>query len=155
MPDRPCYSGPVACLLAALSALYASLCGATGPKEPTAVSIAKLARSTCANRIPTHVRVAGVVASVRKEADGDYHVKLCEEPNGAPCIVVEIIPSLSADRIVEPKTRAARTRAAVRKGDRIEVVGISRWDAGHRWWEIHPATSIKVLGLTPGGKGRK
>lgn len=144
---------PVACLVAALLALCSSLCGAVEPKEPTAVTIAKLARSTCANRIPTHVRVAGVVASVRKEADGDYHVRLCDSA-GSPCIVVEIIPSLSADRIVEPRTRAARTKAAVRKGDRIEVVGISRWDGGHRWWEIHPATSIKVLGHVPGRSER-
>lgn len=153
--ESPRYSGPIACLVAALLAVCSSLCGAVEPKAPSDVQIVRLATGTCKSRIPTHVRITGAVASVRKEADGDYHVRLCAEPKGAPCVVVEIIPSLSADRIVTPKTRAARTKAVVRKGDRLEVVGISRWDVHHSWWEIHPATSIKVLGRVPGGKGRK
>lgn len=151
MPDTY-RSGPIACCLAALLAFASALWGSE-PAKPTETTIQRLAAGTCTSRIPTHVRVTGDVASVRHEVYGDYHVKLCAA-TGAPCVVVEIIPQLSADRIVLPRQRAARTRAAVRKGDRIEVVGISRWDTGHRWWEIHPATSITVLGRVPSGKAR-
>lgn len=146
-------SGPVACFLAMLLAVASSIRGSE-PKSPKVVSIARLATAVCGSRIPTHVTVAGDVESVRKEADGDYHLSLCA-PAGRPCVVVEIIPLLSADRIVEPRERAAKARAAVRKGDRVEVTGITRWDAEHRWWEIHPATRIVVLGRVPSGKGRK
>ena len=153
-PEPTTYrSGPIACFLVMLLAVSSSIRGSE-PKAPKPVTIQRLATAVCGSRIATHVTVSGAVASVRKEADGDYHLSLCE-PSGAPCVVVEVIPELSADRIVSPKSRAAKTRSAIRKGDLVEVTGISRWDTGHRWREIHPATRIVVLGRVPSGKGKR
>lgn len=150
--DRPRLSGPIACALMGLIAAGSAWC--SEPKAPTPVTIARMASAKCGSRIPTHVTLTGTVASVKKEADGDYHVTVCASPASKVCVVVEIIPLLGADRIVAPLKRVARSKAVVRKGDSIEVTGISRWDAAHRWMEVHPATSIKVLGLV-GGRGKK
>lgn len=150
--DRASLPAAVICATVSLWALGSSLLGA--PRDAgeavREVTIAKLATAKAGARIPTHVRLSGVVGSVRHEADRDYHISLCEA-DGSPCITVEVIPLLSADRIVVPKTRIARASAVVRKGDRIEVEGISRWDAWHGWWEVHPATAIRVLGAAGGG----
>ena len=133
-------SGPIAGFLMSMIALASSIFGSE-PKAPKPVTIQRLATAVCGSRIATHGTVTGDVASVRHEADGDYHLKLCAA-TGRPCVVVE------------PKERAAKARVAVRKGDRVEVTGITRWDSEHRWWEVHPATRIVVLGRAPSGKGR-
>ncbi len=67
--------------------------------------------------------VMGEVSVVRKEEDGDFHVKLVD---GDKFIVYEICPEYP---IIPPKV-----------GQRVVVKGIVRYDphGGHGWWEIHP-----------------
>lgn len=69
----------------------------------------------------THVCTTGPVVYVRKMADGDYHVTLRYRD---VVVVAEIIPQLP----LEPP----------KKGQRIEVCGIARYDKRHNWPEIHP-----------------
>lgn len=76
----------------------------------------------------THVETCGPVVYVRRQRDGDVHVTL---DNGRAKVVVEIIPAI-------PLT-------APRKGQRIRVRGITRYDKGHRVAEIHPAEQIAVV----------
>lgn len=76
----------------------------------------------------THVCTSGPVVYVRKQADNDWHITL---DNGRAKVVVEIIPLIP---LPVPK-----------KGQRIEVCGITRYDAHHAWGELHPAERIRVL----------
>ncbi len=84
----------------------------------------------------THVRVCGVVTLVRKEADGDSHIRLTD---GARFVVAEIIPAIPLPR---PKL-----------GQRICVDGISREDKAHRWFEVHPVLAWRPDG--PPGMGQR
>ena len=86
---------------------------------------------------PTHVCVTGRVTLVRREADGDTHISLNPsikpKKNGANLfIVAEIIPRLPVELI--PKV-----------GQVVNVCGIQRWDAKHRFMEVHPVETITVL----------
>lgn len=72
----------------------------------------------------THICVTGPVVYVRAMKDGDIHITL---DDGRDKIVAEIIPAIQLPR---PK-----------KGVRITVCGISRWDKRHRWAEVHPVLS--------------
>lgn len=98
-----------------------------GPGRPYhPVPIAQLATTKW-----THVRVCGLVTLVRKEADGDVHIRLAD-PAGA-FVVAEIIPAIPLPR---PKRR-----------QRICVEGISRIDKGHGHWpEVHPVERWTVAG---------
>ena len=82
--------------------------------------------------VPTHATVEGIVASTRRQADGDIHVKLCtlERGRGA-CLTLELVPQIPMAR---PRAR-----------QRIEASGIMRWDALHKWWEMHPVTSWREI----------
>lgn len=75
----------------------------------------------------THVEVCGLVTLVKKEADGDLHVRI--DDSGA-FAVAETVPyhPLSA-----PHVR-----------DRICVRGVSREDKTHHWFEVHPVESWRV-----------
>lgn len=77
--------------------------------------------------IHTHVCVTGEVQSVRKEHDGDIHVKLCQLNY---CMILEIIPEIP---IAKP-----------RKGMNIHACGIVRWDGWHKWQELHPLIKWEV-----------
>ena len=86
---------------------------------------------------PTHVCVTGKVTLVKKEADGDIHIRL--DPPVKPkkrgqnaFIVAEIIPRLP----VSPIPTVGQT---------VNVCGIQRWDGKHRWMEIHPVETLTVL----------
>lgn len=99
------------------------------------LSVAQLAAGTP----HTHVEVGGFVTYVRREEDGDLHIRLCDSPrlermDRRRCVVAECIPALPC----EPPM----------VGDRIRIRGISRWDAerAHGWREVHP-----VLELREGG----
>ena len=76
----------------------------------------------------THVSVTGRVAYVRAETDGDMHIKLVNPATGA-FIIAECIPKLPC---VKPIV-----------GTTITVLGISRKDSEHGWWEVHPVEDIK------------
>lgn len=75
----------------------------------------------------THVQVAGTVCLVKREDDGDMHIRVCDEHKHF--IVAEIVPY---HVLPTPKM-----------GDGIVVRGIRRIDneAGHGWAEVHPVES--------------
>jgi hypothetical protein len=79
----------------------------------------------------THVVLVGHVAFVKREADGDVHLRLVDAHGHR--VVIEIIPELP---LVVP-----------RRGQVVRVWGIRRFDneAGHGWWEVHPARKLEVL----------
>lgn len=72
----------------------------------------------------THVQVAGVVSMVKREADGDWHIRV-SDPHGH-FVVAEIIPGIPM--------------APPRMGQGVVVFGIRRDDneRGHGWAEVHP-----------------
>jgi hypothetical protein len=72
----------------------------------------------------THVQVAGYVSMVRREADGDWHIRVSDEKGRF--IVAEIIPAMP---MAPPKV-----------GQGVVVFGIRREDneRGHGWAEVHP-----------------
>lgn len=77
----------------------------------------------------THVHVCGVVTLVKKEEDGDVHLRLTDGPR---FVVAEIIPALPLP--------------TPRRGQRICVDGISRDDKAHGWSEVHPVLRWVVQG---------
>jgi hypothetical protein len=100
------------------------LAGSLAARSWQIVSLAKLAAGTVK---ATHVAVTGTVTLVRHETDGDLHIRLND---GAAFIVAECIPELPC---VAPKM-----------GQRVQVRGISRFDAEHGWYEVHPVEAIAV-----------
>jgi hypothetical protein len=84
----------------------------------------------------THVEVSGTVTLVRKEADGDLHIRISD---GKIFVVAEIIPTL--------KPSAAFPVPTV--GQCVRVRGIHRreWEPGHGggWEEIHPVEALVLI----------
>jgi hypothetical protein len=76
----------------------------------------------------THVSICGTVTGVRKERDGDWHVRVND---GRTVVVVEIIAQIPLPR---PK-----------RGQLVQVTGVSRRDPEHGWNEVHPAETITVV----------
>ncbi len=82
----------------------------------------------------THVQVTGKVTLVKRQGDGktigdgDLHIRISDGKN---FIVAECIPKLPCP---EPKL-----------GQTITVEGISRFDGEHKWYEVHPVETIKVI----------
>lgn len=95
---------------------------ADGPRWHS-VPVAKIAATRW-----THVCTTGTVTLKRREADGDAHIRITD---GAAFIVAEVIPEL-------PFPLPA-------VGDRVRVCGITRYDRGHGWGEIHPVTKPFVV----------
>ena len=77
----------------------------------------------------THVQVSGTVTLVKREADGDLHMRL---EDGGCFITAECIPELPCS--LRPKL-----------GQRVTVRGISRFDGEHKWFEVHPVEHITAL----------
>lgn len=71
-----------------------------------------------------HVCVIGPVVYVRKQEDGDVHVTV---DDGRTRVVLEIMPHLPLP--------------APKKGLVIKACGLTRFDKGHQWPELHPLTS--------------
>lgn len=69
----------------------------------------------------THVHVCGVVTLVKKEEDGDVHIRLTDRTR---FVVAEIVPAIPLP--------------APTRGQTICVDGISRDDKAHGWAEVHP-----------------
>lgn len=95
-----------------------------------------------AETIHTHICTTGLVAVVRKEKDGDVHIRL-EDGNGSGAyLIAEIIPTLL------PKMKA--TIRTPKVSDWVEVCGITRIDRKHKtreyprgWPEIHPVERLR------------
>ena len=76
----------------------------------------------------THVCLDGTITYRKREADGDWHLKV---EDGGAWIVVEVIPQIP---LVAPKVKS-----------RVHVCGITRFDKAHKWYEIHPVLILRVL----------
>jgi hypothetical protein len=76
----------------------------------------------------THISTCGKVTLVKRESDGDWHVRISD---GAAFIVAEAIPAI-------PLT-------IPRVGQFVRVAGISREDKTHHWFEVHPVEAISVV----------
>lgn len=73
----------------------------------------------------THVEVRGYVVYVRRQEDGDVHIKMVTDlENRTRFIIAECIPRMPCLR--------------PRAGEDIILRGITRKDPEHGWWEIHP-----------------
>lgn len=83
----------------------------------------------------THVCTTGLVALVKTEDDGDVHIRVEDGDGAGAFLVAEIVSTLL------PKDKHAIR--VPKKGEWIEVCGISRWDAKHKWAEIHPVERLK------------
>jgi hypothetical protein len=77
----------------------------------------------------THLETCGRVTLVKREADGDSHIRL--DAAGA-FIVLEIVPYHVMDK---PKV-----------GQTIVAQGISRIDKTHRWPELNPLEAWHAVG---------
>lgn len=77
----------------------------------------------------THICTVGPVVYARRQRDGDWHVTLAR---GDTKVVVEIIPLIPVP--------------VPRKGQRVQVCGITRRDRHHGWAEIHPVERLTILG---------
>lgn len=93
----------------------------------TRVSIAGLATTRA-----THVEIAGEVTLVRREPDGDVHIRVSDGHGHAA--VCEAIPTLA------PPTPWAMPR----RGDRVRIWGIARRDRQHGWSEVHPIEGLII-----------
>ncbi len=82
------------------------------------VPLAKIASGTW---VRPRAKITGTVAFIRKEDDGDVHIRLT---SGKDRVILEIIPELP---VSVPKI-----------GDTITAWGVVRWDGEHRWAELHP-----------------
>lgn len=85
--------------------------------------------------VDTHVSIEGYAQWTRREKDGDIHVRLCERRKGSAdgpgrCVVAEIVPQVALGR-----------PPAGKRAPKIRVVGVTRWDHRHGWFEVHPVTS--------------
>jgi hypothetical protein len=103
--------------------------------------------------VTTHIAVEGHVIhyqhSDAADTDGDTHVILCDDPtlpkpsnadevNRDHCIVGEWTPYLECERFSElPKYTT--------------IYGISRYDAEHKWWEVHPIEKISGVECSVAG----
>jgi len=80
----------------------------------------------------TKVAVEGMVEKVAKQPDGDYHIVM--RPQSIPAglyLVTEAVPEI---KLPLPK-----------KGDRIKIWGLVRYDILHNWWELHPVIGWEKL----------
>lgn len=90
--------------------------------------------SVAAGRVAhTHISVMGRITLRRLEADGDLHIRLA---GAHSFIVAECIPSLCGNC----KTLDIQGMFAV--GKKVKVLGIQRYDAEHKWYEVHPVESV-------------
>jgi hypothetical protein len=104
--------------------------------------------------------VTGIIESVRKEADGDFHIRLKLDSQFSNLINSANIKGQYGDMVVEPICVNRVTQAdAISScqnfrqnivippvGNHVEITGSYVLDKEHGGWaEIHPVTSIKSL----------
>jgi hypothetical protein len=84
----------------------------------------------------THVKTTGYRVMIRQEADGDIHVRTCDDAgtkgmDRTHCIVIECIPEIPCGINANDKTLI---------GTLWTACGNWRFDpeVGHKWNEIHP-----------------
>jgi len=89
-------------------------------------------------KIGDSAKVQGVIAGIRHEADGDWHIELAEKASAtrAHSIVCEVVPQ--------------KPLKLPTKGEHVVITGWLFWDGHHlhepgrgTQWELHPCASIK------------
>ncbi len=80
--------------------------------------------------LPTHVQVTGWVTSKAKQADGDWHIYVCDSASFTyfsklHCINAEVVPYLQCNPLPG-------------NGTQVTLNGTLRFDGPQDWWEIHP-----------------
>jgi hypothetical protein len=105
------------------------------------------------------LRVTGVIESVRRERDGDDHIRIKLDSAYSNLIDGENVARQDGDLVVEPvcENHVTQTdaKAACRDyhsdiavppvGSHVAIVGSYVLDSDHGWMEIHPVTSRRVI----------
>jgi hypothetical protein len=104
--------------------------------------------------------VTGTVTAVRQEADGDLHILLRpvraerhlldatnnSQENGDLVLEPICVGDVSQSDAIATCSGFSHPVTTVSAGERIIVTGSYVLDADHGWMEIHPITSITILG---------
>jgi hypothetical protein len=105
------------------------------------------------------ITVSGVIDSIRREADGDYHVRVRLDPQFSNLINLANVKGQGGDLVVEPICVNPVTQADAisacqnfrqnievpQVGTHVEITGSYVLDKEHgKWAEIHPVTSITI-----------
>lgn len=101
--------------------------------------------------------VEGTIVSLRKEADGDFHIRM--DVDGKSLLNERNLAGQHGDLVLEPVCANEVTQADAveacraftssvtipRVGDRVRVTGAYVTDLEHGWNEIHPVTQMEIL----------
>ena len=104
--------------------------------------------------------VSGTVKAIHNEKDGDVHIQLYLDSGSSDlvnsknissqngCLVLEIIcaKKITQADAIEPCTGYYNNVTVPNSGDRITVTGTYVLDKQHGWNEIHPVSSIQIIG---------
>jgi hypothetical protein len=105
------------------------------------------------------ISVTGTVEEVRKESDGDFHIRFRLDQQFESLLSEKNISSQQGDLVLEPicqgKVRQADAAEpcsgydgpyfAPEVGQRYEAWGAYVHDASHGWNELHPITSLQPI----------
>lgn len=115
--------------------IFCSSCSTTTVFNHTEKPISRIYHTVApkdfATQHHTHVCTTGKIAKIKKEADGDIHIRI-NDSSKVGFIVAEIIPMLKPQGALPTK-----------EGQLITVCGIRRFDDKHKWYEVHPVERIK------------
>ncbi len=104
------------------------------------------------------ITVTGIIMSIRKEPDGDDHIRLKLDPQFSDLLNAKNISIQHGDLVIEPICvhvvtqadaidacmGAKDTFAIPAKGSHVSVTGPYVFDVQHGWNEIHPVTAMSV-----------
>ncbi len=102
--------------------------------------------------------VAGTIASIRKEPDGDYHIQLKLDAEFAGLVNAKNVEGQNGNLVLEPVCQNPVTQTDAvdacngfegqvvvpKAGTHVQVTGSYVLDKQHGWMEIHPVTGIKA-----------
>lgn len=111
------------------------------------------------HRIEDCKTVTGTVAAIKKEADGDYHIRLTLDAPFANLINQKNIDGQHGDLVLEPVCQNKITQADAvdacngftypvyipKTGEHVKVLGDYVLDSQHGWNELHPVYSIEKI----------
>lgn len=86
--------------------------------------------------------MTGVVASVRNETDGDYHINVVPDAGYGDFLNRRNLSVQHGGLVVEVIPADQSLVAPPRKGEHVRVTGAFVLDRDHGWLELHPAWSI-------------
>lgn len=101
------------------------------------VELAKFASADLTKGVPNRVETSGQVQNTQAETDGDMHIRVC--PIGPKTPREEI-----AKRCIIAECTIAQPCEKPKMGAVIVVRGLTRYDYGHKHWELHPLDSWEV-----------